>query len=54
MLAQGISPRERDIIRLLALHKTSKEIAERLSVSVKAVEKRMSQALKVLKEKLGK
>jgi RNA polymerase sigma-70 factor (ECF subfamily) len=33
---------------------TYKEIAERLSVSVKAVEKRMSQALKVLKEKLGK
>ncbi len=33
---------------------TYKEIADRLSVSVKAVEKRMSQALKVLKEKLGK
>jgi RNA polymerase sigma-70 factor (ECF subfamily) len=33
---------------------TYKEIAERLSISVKAVEKRMSQALKVLKQKLGK
>ena len=33
---------------------TYKEIAERLSISVKAVEKRMSQALKVLKQKVGK
>lgn len=33
---------------------TYKEIAERLSISVKAVEKRMSQALKVLKQKLVK
>jgi len=33
---------------------TYKEISERLSISVKAVEKRMSQALKVLKQKLGK
>lgn len=32
---------------------TYKEIGERLSISVKAVEKRMSQALKVLKEKVG-
>ncbi len=32
---------------------TYKEIAERLSISVKAVEKRMSQALKVLKQKVG-
>lgn len=31
---------------------TYKEIAERLDISVKAVEKRMSQALKVLKEKV--
>lgn len=33
---------------------TYKEIAGRLSISVKAVEKRMSQALKVLKQKVGK
>ena len=33
---------------------TYKEIAERLSISVKAVEKRMSQTLKVLKQKVGK
>lgn len=32
---------------------TYKEIAERLTISVKAVEKRMSQALKVLKQKVG-
>jgi len=32
---------------------TYKEIAERLSISIKAVEKRMSQALKVLKQKVG-
>lgn len=31
---------------------TYKEIGERLSISVKAVEKRMSQALKVLKQKV--
>ena len=32
---------------------TYKEIGERLSIRVKAVEKRMSQALKVLKQKVG-
>lgn len=49
LLAQGISPRERDIIRLLALHKTSKEIAGRLNISVNTVDTHRRNILKKMK-----
>lgn len=46
LLSNGISNRERDIIRLLILNKTSKEIAEKLSISPNTVDTHRRNILK--------
>ncbi|TYA74843.1 LuxR C-terminal-related transcriptional regulator [Seonamhaeicola marinus] len=49
LLTDGISNRERDIIRLLLLKKSSKEIAERLNISSHTVDTHRRNILKKLK-----
>ncbi|WP_115461964.1 LuxR C-terminal-related transcriptional regulator [Winogradskyella aurantiaca] len=49
LLSEGISNRERDIIRLLVLNKTSKEIANSLSISPNTVDTHRRNILKKLK-----
>jgi DNA-binding CsgD family transcriptional regulator len=48
LLNSGISNRERDIIRLLVLNKTSKEIAEKLNISPNTVDTHRRNILKKL------
>ncbi|OZV69936.1 LuxR C-terminal-related transcriptional regulator [Winogradskyella aurantia] len=48
LLTDGISNRERDIIRLLVLNKSSKEIAEKLSISPNTVDTHRRNILKKL------
>lgn len=48
LLSEGISNRERDIIRLLVLNKTSKEIADSLSISPNTVDTHRRNILKKL------
>jgi DNA-binding CsgD family transcriptional regulator len=48
LLTNGISNRERDIIRLLILKKTSKEIAEKLFISPNTVDTHRRNILKKL------
>ena len=48
LLADGISNRERDIIRLLALNFTSKQIAEKLNISSNTVDTHRRNILKKL------
>jgi len=49
LLSDGISNRERDVIRLLVLNHSSKEIAERLSISSNTVDTHRRNILKKLK-----
>ena len=49
LLKEGISNRERDIIRLLVLDKTSKEISESLNISSHTVDTHRRNILKKLK-----
>ena len=48
LLTNGISNRERDIIRLLVLNKTSKEIADKLNISPNTVDTHRRNILKKL------
>lgn len=48
LLTFGVSNRERDIIRLLAIHHTSKEIAEKLNISPNTVDTHRRNILKKL------
>jgi len=48
LLADGVSNRERDIIRLLALNYTSKQIAEKLNISSNTVDTHRRNILKKL------
>ena len=49
LLSSGISNRERDVIRLLVLNHSSKEIAERLGISTNTVDTHRRNILKKLK-----
>ncbi|WP_299104584.1 sigma-70 family RNA polymerase sigma factor [uncultured Tenacibaculum sp.] len=52
---QDLPEKQREVFLLNRIDKKKyKEIAELLGISTKAVEKRMSQALKTLREKIGK
>ena len=52
---QELPEKQREVFLLNRIDKKKyKEIADLLDISVKAVEKRMSQALKTLREKIGK
>ena len=48
LLSDGISNRERDVVRLLVLNYSSKEIAERLSISSNTVDTHRRNILKKL------
>ena len=48
LLSEGISNRERDVIRLLVLNNTSKEISEKLSISSHTVDTHRRNILKKL------
>ncbi|GAA4805422.1 LuxR C-terminal-related transcriptional regulator [Litoribaculum gwangyangense] len=48
LLSDGITNRERDIVRLLVLNKSSKEIAEKLNISVNTVDTHRRNILKKL------
>lgn len=48
LISQGITNRERDIIRLLVLNKSSKEIGEKLSISTNTVDTHRRNILKKL------
>jgi two-component system response regulator NreC len=45
---QQLSPREREIVRLIARGRTNKEIAKRLSISVRTVERHRSSIMNKL------
>ena len=48
LLSDGVSNRERDVIRLLVLNNSSKEIAEKLNISSNTVDTHRSNILKKL------
>ena len=51
--AAGLSPREREVLRLIARGYTYKEIARELFISVKTVESQMGKALRHLRTRLA-
>lgn len=54
VLIQALPPRQREVFLLNRVHDLSyKEIAERLDISVKTVERHMAEALKFLRKHLG-